>query len=65
VIDARFGHVNLIARDWRSLADFYVRLFGCEAVPPEHDDPRGRHRRAPIVVGRAAVIDRPRRGAPR
>jgi len=37
VIDARFGHVNLIARDWRALADFYVRLFGCELVPPERD----------------------------
>jgi catechol 2,3-dioxygenase-like lactoylglutathione lyase family enzyme len=37
VIDARFGHVNLIARDWRSLADFYTRLFGCEFVPPERD----------------------------
>jgi catechol 2,3-dioxygenase-like lactoylglutathione lyase family enzyme len=37
VIDARFGHVNLIARDWRSLADFYTRLFGCELVPPERD----------------------------
>ena len=37
MIDARFGHVNLVARDWRSLADFYVRLFGCEVVPPERD----------------------------
>lgn len=31
---ARFVHVNLIARDWRRLADFYVRVFGCEPVPP-------------------------------
>jgi catechol 2,3-dioxygenase-like lactoylglutathione lyase family enzyme len=37
VIDARFGHVNLIARDWRALADFYTTLFGCELVPPERD----------------------------
>ena len=37
MIDARFGHVNLIARDWRSLADFYTRMFGCEFVPPERD----------------------------
>jgi len=37
VIDARFGHVNLIARDWRRLAAWYVRLFGCELVPPERD----------------------------
>ena len=37
MIDARFGHVNLIARDWRALASFYTELFGCELVPPERD----------------------------
>jgi catechol 2,3-dioxygenase-like lactoylglutathione lyase family enzyme len=37
VIEARFGHVSLIARDWASLADFYTRMFGCEFVPPERD----------------------------
>jgi catechol 2,3-dioxygenase-like lactoylglutathione lyase family enzyme len=37
VIDARFGHVNLIALDWRALADFYERVFGCTPVPPERD----------------------------
>ncbi len=37
MIHARFGHVNLIARDWRALADFYTRVFGCEFVPPERD----------------------------
>lgn len=37
MIDARFGHVNVIARDWRRLVDFYERVFGCEFVPPERD----------------------------
>lgn len=37
MIDARFGHVNLIARDWRALADFYERVFGCTLVPPERN----------------------------
>lgn len=37
MIDARFGHVNLIARDWRALAAFYTELFGCVLVPPERD----------------------------
>jgi catechol 2,3-dioxygenase-like lactoylglutathione lyase family enzyme len=37
VIDARFGHVNIVARDWRRLADFYTRVLGCEFVPPERD----------------------------
>ena len=34
---ARYGHTNIIAADWRRLADFYVQLFGCEFVPPERD----------------------------
>ncbi len=36
-VQARYVHTNLIARDWRSLADFYERLFGCVPVPPERD----------------------------
>ena len=36
-IDARFGHVNVTARDWRRLAAFYTDVFGCEFVPPERD----------------------------
>lgn len=37
MIEARFGHVNVIARDWRALAAFYERVFGCVPVPPERD----------------------------
>ena len=37
MIDATFGHVNVIARDWRALARFYTEVFGCEFVPPERD----------------------------
>lgn len=33
----RFGHVNLIADDWRALVDFYTEQFGCVFVPPERD----------------------------
>lgn len=33
----RFAHVNVIARDWRRLADFYQKVFGCRPVPPERD----------------------------
>jgi len=32
---ARYGHTNLIARDWRALVTFYVEVFGCVRVPPE------------------------------
>lgn len=35
ISNARFGHTNLIARDWRALAGFYERVFGCPVVPPE------------------------------
>lgn len=37
MITAKFGHLNLIARDWRALARFYEELFGCKPVPPERD----------------------------
>lgn len=37
MIDARFGHVNVIARDWQGLADFYKEVFGMEVVPPLRD----------------------------
>lgn len=33
----RYAHTNLVARDWRRLADFYVDVFGCRPVPPERD----------------------------
>ncbi len=36
-IQARYVHTNLIARDWRALAEFYQRVFGCIPVPPERD----------------------------
>jgi predicted enzyme related to lactoylglutathione lyase len=34
---ARYVHTNLIARDWRALAQFYETVFGCRPVPPERD----------------------------
>ncbi len=37
IAGVRYGHTNLIARDWRSLAGFYTSLFGCTLVPPERD----------------------------
>jgi predicted enzyme related to lactoylglutathione lyase len=36
-LHARFVHTNLIAQDWRRLADFYERVFGCTPVPPERN----------------------------
>jgi catechol 2,3-dioxygenase-like lactoylglutathione lyase family enzyme len=36
-MNARFAHVNLIARNWQRLARFYTTVFGCVLVPPERD----------------------------
>lgn len=33
----RYVHTNLIAHDWRRLAAFYVRAFGCAPVEPMRD----------------------------
>ncbi|HMK46355.1 MAG TPA: VOC family protein [Methanocella sp.] len=33
----RFVHTNLIARDWKRLANFYIEVFGCKPVGPERD----------------------------
>ncbi|HEX9013124.1 MAG TPA: VOC family protein [Anaerolineaceae bacterium] len=34
---AVYTHTNLIAQDWRALADFYIQVFGCAVLPPERD----------------------------
>ncbi len=31
----RYVHTNIISKDWRSLADFYIKVFNCEVKPPE------------------------------
>ncbi len=30
----RFAHTNIVSRDWKALADFYVSAFDCKVVPP-------------------------------
>ncbi len=37
MLNAKYVHTNLIAADWRKLADFYIEVFGCTPVPPERD----------------------------
>ena len=37
IAGAKYGHTNLVAKDWRSLARFYQEQFGCIPVPPERD----------------------------
>ena len=33
----RYVHTNLVAKNWRRLAKFYVDVLGCEPVYPERD----------------------------
>ena len=33
----KYVHTNLVARDWKRLADFYIKVFGCKPQPPERD----------------------------
>ena len=33
----RYAHTNLIAHDWKTLAAFYARVFGCEPLEPKRD----------------------------
>ena len=32
---ARYRHTNIVAEDWRKLADFYEQVLGCRPLPPE------------------------------
>ena len=34
---AKYVHTNIIAEDWKKLANFYTCVFGCVIVPPERD----------------------------
>ncbi|MCE1254390.1 MAG: VOC family protein [Anaerolineae bacterium] len=34
---SKYTHTNLIAKDWKKLANFYINLFECTPVPPERD----------------------------
>ena len=31
----KYVHTNIAARDWKALADFYIKVFDCRIKPPE------------------------------
>ena len=37
ITEMKFIHTNIIAEDWKSLADFYQEVFGCIKVLPERN----------------------------
>jgi len=36
-VSCKYVHTNIVARDWKRLADFYENVFGCVPVPPPRD----------------------------
>ena len=36
-LSARFAHTNIVAQDWKRLAEFYQQVFSCVPVPPERN----------------------------
>ncbi|WP_394751023.1 VOC family protein [Spongiimicrobium salis] len=30
----RYAHTNIVSRDWKTLVDFYIKIFQCKIVPP-------------------------------
>ncbi len=36
-VHAKFVHTNIVAQDWKKLAQFYEQVFGCTPVPPERN----------------------------
>jgi predicted enzyme related to lactoylglutathione lyase len=51
IINARYVHTNLIARDWQKLSRFYQEIFGCVPVPPERHYKGGDLERGTGVTG--------------
>ncbi len=33
----KYSHTNIISKDWKKLADFYIDVFDCKLVPPIRD----------------------------
>jgi len=36
-MSVKYVHTNLVARDWKRLAEFYIEVFACKPEPPERD----------------------------
>jgi predicted enzyme related to lactoylglutathione lyase len=33
----KYVHTNIVSKNWRVLADFYIKIFDCKEVPPKRD----------------------------
>jgi predicted enzyme related to lactoylglutathione lyase len=36
-MSTKYVHTNIISKEWKALADFYINAFGCKIVTPERD----------------------------
>lgn len=36
-MDIKYVHTNLIAKDWKKLSEFYIKVFHCVPEPPERN----------------------------
>lgn len=36
-MNIKYGHTNIITKNWKNLANFYEKVFGCIPVPPERN----------------------------
>ncbi len=36
-MDIKYTHLNIVAKDWRKLAKFYIDVFNCKPKPPERE----------------------------
>lgn len=36
-MNIKYVHTNIISKDWKKLADFYIKVFDCKPVPPERN----------------------------
>ncbi|RMZ60243.1 VOC family protein [Chryseobacterium nematophagum] len=36
-MEIKYGHTNIITKDWKKLAHFYELVFNCKPVPPERN----------------------------
>ena len=35
--DIKYAHTNILSKDWKKLAQFYIDVFGCKPIFPERD----------------------------
>lgn len=36
-MEVKFAHINIIAINWKKLAEFYIEVFNCKPKPPERN----------------------------